>query len=287
MKKILYAEDNAGMRKMVSHYLRSIGFEIVAITDGDEAIEIAKVEDFDLILLDVTMERVDGISATKTIRGTQNPNKLKPILGLTGRSEANEIEECMNSGMNLVLSKPVDLEVLAHSIHNILYPDNETECYNEEFEFETPEISPSIKVIDLRVLENYRKTTSAHAVEGLLRDFSDLWPRKIGFLYSSIIKNDMDAFARTTEELAAIAAGIGAGKVASVCSQTTLSGDKNKYLEILENFVNACEEVQAIINGISAPKANEIERLTPIKIIEEEKLENSFEEDFPILRHFG
>lgn len=68
MKKILYAEDNAGMRKMVSHYLRSIGFEIVAITDGDEAIEIAKVEDFDLILLDVTMERIDGISAVRRQR---------------------------------------------------------------------------------------------------------------------------------------------------------------------------------------------------------------------------
>ncbi|KAF0113005.1 MAG: PAS domain S-box [Hyphomonadaceae bacterium] len=204
MKKILYAEDNSGMRKMVSHYLGAVGFEVVVTTDGDEVIELAKTENFDVILLDVTMERVDGITAAIAIRQMNNSNKDAPIVGLTGRTEMSEVAACIDAGMDKVLAKPVDLDLLAEVILNVCRGDAEIDD-----DVAQPNLQPqdavylTPKIIDLAVLSNYQKTAGAGSVEGILRDFSDSWPRKIGQLYSCVVSRKSIGFARALEELGA------------------------------------------------------------------------------------
>lgn len=265
MKKILYAEDNSGMRKMVSHYLGAVGFEVVVTTDGDEAIELAKQENFDVILLDVTMERVDGITATRAIRQLANSNSDIPIVGLTGRTESNEITACKEAGMDRVLAKPVDLDLLAEVMATVCRGDTDIIIVQEEVP--QPSIASEIeiyltpKIIDLEVLSNYQKTAGVGSVEGILRDFSDSWPRKIGQLYSCVVSRKSTGFARALEELGAIAAGIGAGKVAEFAAQAGNAQEEADCLEILSMLVQSCDEVQSIINALSEPEPAQVERL--------------------------
>lgn len=245
MKKILYAEDNDGMRKMVSHFLSNVGFEIVAITDGDEAVELAKNETFDAILLDVTMLRLDGTKAAKIIRNNCPKNKFTPIVGLTGRTEQNEIDTCFKSGMDIVLSKPVDLEKLAKTLIN--------DIKAASFELRNTKIATDNfvpKIIDVEVLKNYAKIAGTNSLEGILHDFSNLWPRKIGELYTSLIIGNYDAFARAGEELGAIAAGIGAGKISRYAAQAVSANNPIDRHQILPEIANACTEVQDIINAL-------------------------------------
>ncbi|MBN8649463.1 MAG: response regulator [Caulobacterales bacterium] len=177
MKKILYAEDNDGMRKMVSHFLSNVGFEVIALSDGDEAVEVARNEVFDAILLDVTMLRLDGHLAAMQIRNNCPKNKITPIVGLTARTEPKEIKNCYENGMDIILSKPVDLEKLAKTlIHDIKSASNELRKSHQNASNFTP------KILDVEVLKNYAKIAGAQSLEGILHDFSDLWPRKIGEL---------------------------------------------------------------------------------------------------------
>lgn len=245
MIKILYAEDNDGMRKMVSHFLSNVGFEVTAITDGDEAVELARNEVFDVILLDVTMLRLDGTKAAAQIRKNCPKNKATPIVGLTARTEQKEVDNCYQSGMNIILSKPVDLEKLAKTlIHDIKDASFELQnSINKQNNF-VP------KILDVEVLKNYAKIAGTNSLEGILHDFSDLWPRKIGELYTSLIAGRYDAFARSGEELGAIAAGIGAGKIARYAAIAVSAADPMERHQILPEIANACNEVQGIINAL-------------------------------------
>ncbi len=243
--RVLYAEDNLGMRKMVTHFLGIAGFEVTITTDGDEAVVEATKDNFDVILLDVTMERLDGINAARIIRNSVNPNQATRIIGLTGRSEDEEIEACIAAGMNRVLAKPVDLEELARA----LTEEIETEINAAEAHLKTAKrIAP--KTIDVEVLENYARIAGRSSLEGILHDFSDLWPRKIGELFTAATLDNGDNFSRAAEELSVIAAGIGAGKVAHLSSNAMNFTGTEEIQNCLNSIVVACNEVQTIINAL-------------------------------------
>jgi DNA-binding response OmpR family regulator len=84
MKKILIADDDAGIRELLSFYFRQADFEIRLALDGQEALDVARTESFDLLLLDVMMPYLSGIDIVKKLRKEGN---FTPILVLTARDD--------------------------------------------------------------------------------------------------------------------------------------------------------------------------------------------------------
>lgn len=83
MQKILIVDDEINIRKVVREYAEFEGYEVQEAQDGMEAVEIAKKEDFDLIIMDVMMPRLDGYSACKEIK----KYKKIPVIMLSARGE--------------------------------------------------------------------------------------------------------------------------------------------------------------------------------------------------------
>ena len=83
MQKILIVDDEINIRKVVREYAEFEGYEVEEAQDGMEAVEIAKKEDFDLIIMDVMMPRLDGYSACKEIK----KYKKIPVIMLSARGE--------------------------------------------------------------------------------------------------------------------------------------------------------------------------------------------------------
>ena len=83
MQRILIVDDEINIRKVVREYAEFEGYEVEAAQDGMEAVEIAKKEDFDLIIMDVMMPRLDGYSACKEIK----KYKKIPVIMLSARGE--------------------------------------------------------------------------------------------------------------------------------------------------------------------------------------------------------
>jgi two-component system chemotaxis response regulator CheY len=89
MHSILAVDDSASMRQMVSFTLKNAGFNVVEAVDGQDAYEKATQRDFNLVLTDQNMPRMDGISLTKKLR--ENPKfKTTPILILTTEQRPDE-----------------------------------------------------------------------------------------------------------------------------------------------------------------------------------------------------
>lgn len=102
--KVLVVEDNMINQQLAKVMLLKIGCEISVAENGNEAIEILKSEEFDVILMDVQMPLMDGMEATKIIR-----KKLAiktPVIGLSANIYKEDIENCFNAGMDDYLGKP-------------------------------------------------------------------------------------------------------------------------------------------------------------------------------------
>ena len=112
-KKILLVDDSATALMWERLILQSEPYALLTATDGDQAVETAKRELPDLILMDVVMPRMNGFEACEALRA--NPaTRSVPIIMVTTRSEAKSVEAGYLSGCTDYITKPIDrLELLA------------------------------------------------------------------------------------------------------------------------------------------------------------------------------
>lgn len=110
--EVLLIEDNEVNRMVARDLLCLAGHLVEEARDGQEGVDIALAKGFDLILMDVSMPKKDGVQATREIRGSEGPNKDTPIVGLTAHVMVNERERFLNAGMNACLAKPIRLREL-------------------------------------------------------------------------------------------------------------------------------------------------------------------------------
>lgn len=124
--RILVAEDNPVNQRVISAMLKRLGYlNVVIVGDGDEAIVAAEESEYDLIFMDVSMPRVDGLQATKTIREMeqQSNSRKSIIIGLSAGAMDGDREDAEFAGMDAYLAKPVKLNevgmVLRHHLRDV------------------------------------------------------------------------------------------------------------------------------------------------------------------------
>lgn len=108
IRRVLIAEDNPVNQKLLDRILAKKGLEVVAVADGKEAVETARRESFDLILMDIQMPVMDGIEATRRIRELECSLGARriPIIAVTANGMFQCREECASVGMDGYVVKP-------------------------------------------------------------------------------------------------------------------------------------------------------------------------------------
>jgi PAS domain S-box-containing protein len=117
---VLLAEDNAVNAKIASKILEKLGIEAVIVENGELALHETMDKTFDLILMDINMPTMDGITATEKIRELSFPKNQVPILALTANAMMEDKERCIKAGMNGFISKPIKLARLIEELDAIL-----------------------------------------------------------------------------------------------------------------------------------------------------------------------
>lgn len=111
--KILLAEDSTDNQFIITHFLKSTGAELKIVNNGQECIDAALIDQFDLILLDLQMPVMGGFEAIKKL------NEMHcniPILALTAHAMKEDRKQCINAGFKDHLSKPVNRQALLKAI---------------------------------------------------------------------------------------------------------------------------------------------------------------------------
>ena len=115
-RKILVADDNRTNRNVLAAILEAAGHVVHMVTDGDEALEALEQSNFDILLLDINMPRLNGIDACAMWRQIEGGRQHLPIVGVTADATAETEQNCHNAGMDLRLTKPIDAKLLLATI---------------------------------------------------------------------------------------------------------------------------------------------------------------------------
>ncbi|MBL8473487.1 MAG: PAS domain S-box protein [Rhodocyclaceae bacterium] len=114
-RRILLVEDEEINQEVATLILQDLGLQVVPAADGQEALELARGECFDLVLMDMRMPRLGGVAATRAIRALPAWREV-PIVAMTANAFEENRQQCFAAGMNDFLTKPID----TNRLHEVL-----------------------------------------------------------------------------------------------------------------------------------------------------------------------
>ncbi|TPX58596.1 hypothetical protein PhCBS80983_g03038 [Powellomyces hirtus] len=116
--RILLAEDNAVNIKLAVRMLDRLGYECTVVNNGQEAVQAAKKDHYDMVLMDMQMPVMNGLEATEQIRAEKTILLQPVIIALTANAMQTDRDKCMQAGMDSHLSKPIKIEVMAEALES-------------------------------------------------------------------------------------------------------------------------------------------------------------------------
>ena len=129
--RLLVVEDVAVNRELIITLLRPFDIEIETAENGELAVQAIAERPFDLVLMDIQMPVMDGLTATRAIRALATSQaRTLPIVAMTANVLPDQVQKCLEAGMDDHLGKPIDparlLEVLSE------WPDRERAAHHAE-----------------------------------------------------------------------------------------------------------------------------------------------------------
>ena len=118
-RTVLIVEDDEDARYLMRLELERLGYLIVEAENGERAVEVAERERPDIILMDLSLPRMDGIAATQKIRATEGFNGV-PVIAATAHQETDFREDAKAAGFDAYVTKPIDMNWLSELIKGLL-----------------------------------------------------------------------------------------------------------------------------------------------------------------------
>ena len=117
--KIIVVDDSAMTRKFYKSILAADGYDVKDAEDGYAALEMLYVENFDLIITDINMPRMDGFEFIKEVR-SQPDYREKPIIVMTTQDHQQDLERGIKLGADLYFIKPTEIEQLLNKVRGLI-----------------------------------------------------------------------------------------------------------------------------------------------------------------------
>jgi signal transduction histidine kinase/DNA-binding response OmpR family regulator len=131
-QRILVAEDVATNQLVIEATLTALGHSVAIVGDGAAALARAQCEEFDLIMLDMRMPKMDGLEAARALRALGGAFATIPIIALTANAFGQDREACAQAGMDAFLSKPFNYREMSSLIARLTAGGSEAEVVDDD-----------------------------------------------------------------------------------------------------------------------------------------------------------
>lgn len=120
MKRVLIAEDSSVIQNLAKKILEFQNFEITAVKNGEQVMQLLDKEDFDILLLDINMPIMDGMECVKAIRELSDKAKANlPVVAITGNAKNYTDTDFKDAGFNDALMKPLNFDRLVEVVKGL------------------------------------------------------------------------------------------------------------------------------------------------------------------------
>ena len=117
---VLFVEDNEMNRRILKGMLDVAGLNMDEAPEAETGLRMIEEHDYDLILMDLRMPGMDGLTAIREIRARQDPKAKIPVIVVTADSSSSIREDCLAAGADEVVLKPVSMELLFDAIGRLV-----------------------------------------------------------------------------------------------------------------------------------------------------------------------
>ena len=116
--RVLLIEDDSATAQSIELMLKSESFNVYTTDLGEEGVDLGKLYDYDIILLDLNLPDMSGIDILEKVKTNPHTKRL-PVIVLTTTDDEREIQRCYDLGANVYITKPVDYDSFAHAIRQL------------------------------------------------------------------------------------------------------------------------------------------------------------------------
>lgn len=118
--KVLIAEDSSVIQNLTKKILEIQNYKIFSAKNGIQVLDMLANEEFDIILMDINMPKMDGMECARQIRALEDDKKSQiPIVAITGNAMNYSMEDFKNAGINEYLQKPLNFDTLVDTVKNL------------------------------------------------------------------------------------------------------------------------------------------------------------------------
>jgi TMAO reductase system sensor TorS len=245
--RILVAEDNPVNQLFIKMLLGKSGHFVDVVSDGAEAVKSVANVSYDMVLMDIQMPHMDGVSATKAIRRLDGPVARIPIIALTANAMVGQREEYLAAGMNDYVTKPIERALLFAAIGRALGPAEALADAGAlghsaaAAETATRQGTESvIPLFDEVKLAELRETFGDEDFLAVLGSIADEGAKCINQIKAAIGAGDLAAARRAAHSLKGMAGNFGAERLAAASRRIEVEADT---IESVAADVAALEEI--------------------------------------------
>ena len=239
-KKILVTDDNEMNQMVAATVLENYGANIVQAFNGAEAIELLKVDEFDLIFMDIQMPVMDGFQATQIIRNSHS--SAIPIIALTANAIQGDNIKCIEAGMNDYISKPFEEAQLVNMVAKWLD--------KKQASFEPAEPIDNKKLYDLTSLKEISRGNEAF-VKKMLQVFIEQVPAILLEINNSFEQSNFLAIKKAAHRIKPSIDNLGISSLKPMVRQIETLALENKHSEeltrLLQQFNEYLKKVQSAL----------------------------------------
>lgn len=232
--KILLAEDNVVNQKVAVNMLKRIGYRADVVANGFEVLDALARQNYDVILMDVQMPDMDGITATQQVKKDFLEKVCPRIIAMTASSMQGDKEKCLAAGMDDYISKPVDIKELHLALKKCYSLEtNDLAQVPKTQEPKKPEIDLHLPSINQKSLDSLRELQALQDEDepSLIVELIDLFledtPKKLSLLKQAVLEKNASSLERSAHALKSSTANLGASKMMVFCQDLEKLGKEN------------------------------------------------------------
>ncbi len=250
--RVLVAEDHVVNRKLALRILERWGCRAEAVANGEEAIHALALAPYDLVLMDVEMPEMDGLSATRAIRRhEENTDRHTPIIAMTARALQGDRERCLAAGMDDYVSKPVDARQLLEVLR---IWGGHTAVGRSAAIRPTGQVEDVLRLDALADLVGQDRSF----VDELLHDFSADLPKMVLALRTALSTGDGDGLRFTAHALKGSAAALGGRELSAAAAALEALAEEGRLDAApvaLDRVIAAADRLVQAIEQTAASRA--------------------------------
>jgi two-component system sensor histidine kinase/response regulator len=257
---LLVAEDNLVNQRVAARMLERIGYRVDVADDGRQALEALQHNDYEAVLMDVQMPKMNGYEATAEIRRREGAERHTPIIALTANVMQGDREKALEAGMDDYVPKPVNREELEAVLERHVSPQESSQTATQasisirDDDWTAPDGDEAI--LDESVLAALRELQDVDEpdiLEELIGLFLEDAPLQIAALRECVKDGMAPAAERIAHTLKGSAGNMGATRMAAVCSELEdvgASGDLCRASEVLKLLEEEFGRVRAALGRL-------------------------------------